>query len=254
MAAIFAVINPLVTLGRAHIDYDAQTNSVVTRFAILVDAATAFYLDKTNSKGDSDPQSLKNISANPTKFTRDVNEMRPMGGRLRALATRFEVISIQGYLINEYNSGRSGKSLADPWAVLVPRALWPDKPILTRFGTELNAQYYFFPGQERPQTNTSIGPTYSAEAYWNYGPLGVVIVSILLGLGLGWFTRCWQQAMAGQDIAFLLIAFPVAIWASFVESWVVATYLGEFIIFVVLLLVARAASSLLRPLKLCGPS
>ena len=71
-------------------------------------------------------------------------------------------------------------------------------------------------------------------------------MSILLGLAIGWLTRHWQLAMAGRDPAFLFIAFPVAIWASFVESWVVATYLGEFIIFVVVLFLVRASFPLLR--------
>ena len=53
----------------------------------------------------------------------------------------------------------------------------------------------------------------------------------------------------GGDPAFFLIAFPVAIWVSFVESWLVATYLGEFIIFVVILLSARASFALLRSVK-----
>ncbi len=132
---------------------------------------------------------------------------------------------------------------------MIPRVLWPEKPIITRFGAELNAQYYYVPYEDSSQTSSSTAPTYSAEAYWNYGPLGVVIVSILLGLVIGWRTRNWQLAMVGRDPAFFLIAFPVAIWASFVESWVVATYFGEFIIFAVILLLARAFISLFGSLK-----
>lgn len=236
MASVFAVINPVVTLGRAHVDYDAEKNTVATRLAILADAVEA--------------------SANPEKFTRDYSErfthnirgMSSIEARLRALGRRFDVASIQGYLVNEYKSGRPGNSLVDYWAVMIPRVLWPEKPIITRFGAELNAQYYFVPGKSI-QNSSSTAPTYSAEAYWNYGPLGVVIVSILLGLAIGWLTRHWQMAMVGRDPAFLLIAFPVAIWSSFVESWVVATYLGEFIIFVVILFLSRASIALFGSLK-----
>ena len=124
--------------------------------------------------------------------------------------------------------------------------LWPEKPIITRFGVELNAQYYYVLGKNTIQNTSATAPTYSGEAYWNYGPPGLVLVSILLGLGLGWLTRCWQYAIAGVDPAFFLIAYPVAIWASFVESWVVATYLGEFIIFVVMLLAVRTFITGLR--------
>ncbi len=244
VASVFVVINPLVTLGRAHIDYDADKNTVTTRLAILADAVNAYYL--VNKKQDDvsiKPQKFKGDSSE--KFTHNVKEMTTSEARLRALGRRFDVASIQGYLVNEYKSGRPGNSLVDYWAVVIPRVLWPEKPILTRFGRELNEQYYYVPGAST-QNSSSTAPTYSAEAYWNYGPMGVVIVSILLGLALGWLTRHWQLAMVGRDPAFLFIAFPVAIWASFVESWVVATYLGEFIIFVVVLLFVRASFPLLR--------
>lgn len=244
VASVFVVINPLVTLGRAHIDYDADKNTVATRLVILADAVTSYYLD---SEGPDDVSvGQKKIQGVPSgKFTHNVKEMTTNEARLRALGRRLDVASIQGYLINEYKSGRPGNSLVDFWAVLIPRVLWPEKPILTRFGRELNAQYYYMPG-ESTQNSSSMAPTYSAEAYWNYGPMGVVIVSILLGLALGWLTRHWQLAMVGRDPAFLFIAFPAAIWASFVESWVVATYLGEFIIFVVVLFLVRASFPLLR--------
>lgn len=248
LASVFAVINPLVTLGRAHVDYDAEANSVETRLAILMDAANAYYLGNT-SPGNTSPG---HHGSDPNKFTLDQRVMAPIGERLRALGRRFDVASIQGYLVHEYDNGRAGNSLDEFWMVMVPRVLWPDKPIMTRFGTELNAQYYYVPGQIRPQTSASIAPTYSAEAYWNYGPLGVVFVSLVVGLGIGWFTRNWQLAMVGRDPAFLLIAFPVAIWASFVESWVVATYLGEFIIFVVILFIARATFNLLGRINHLG--
>lgn len=249
VASVFVVINPLVTLGRAHIDYDADKNTVATRLAILADAVTAYYLDNHRIQEDTSvrPEKFKPDSAvraekfkpdSAEKFTHDVKGMTTSEARLRALGRRFDVASMQGYLVNEYNDGRPGNSLVDYWAVMVPRALWPEKPIITRFGTELNVQYYHVPGQPL-QTSSSAAPTYSAEAYWNHGPSGVVLISVLLGLGIGWFTRCWQLAMAGRDPAFFLIAFPVAIWASFVESWVVATYFGEFIIFVVILFLAR---------------
>lgn len=250
VASVFVAINPLVTLGRAHIDYDADKNTIATRLAILADAVAAYYLVKDGiQEGASvrpdgasvSTEKFKRDSAE--KFTHDVKGMTSSEARLRALGRRFDVASIQGYLVNEYNDGRPGNSLIDFWAVMVPRVLWPEKPIITRFGTELNIQFYYVPGKSL-QTSSSTAPTYSAEAYWNYGPPGVVLISVLLGLGIGWFTRCWQLAMAGRDPAFFLIAFPVAIWASFVESWVVATYFGEFIIFVVILLLARTVIAL----------
>ena len=242
VASVFVLINPLITLGRAHVNYDAGKNTAAIRLGILADAVNVYYL--------GDKQDLRNVqgassSDSPKKFNTSVSS--GYEGRLRALGTRLDVASIQGYLIREYDNGHSGNTMLEFWAAFVPRVLWPEKPIMTRFGVELNEQYYYYPGMG-PQNNSSTAPTYSAEAYWNFGVLGVVIVSLLLGLALGWLTRCWQSSMLGRDHAFFLISFPTAIWASSVESWVVATYLGEFIIFVVIYFSARVVLALLRSL------
>ncbi len=260
IAATLIVINPLVALGRAHVDYDAEKNTVAMRLIILLDVVDVYYLDG-GSQGELSKFAYYlggGIQGRPGKFKTDsagkfeaevIKGMTGTEARLRGLGRRFDLATIQGYLINEYNSGRPGRSLVDFWAVFVPRTIWPEKPIMTRFGVDLNAQYYYESSQTHSQTSSAAAPSYSGEAYWNYGVLGVVLVSILLGLGIGWLTRCWQRTMAGRDPAYFLIAFPVVIWVSFVESWVVATYLGEFIIFVVLLLAARTAFALVRLLR-----
>lgn len=225
---VLVTINPLITLGRAHIDYHAMKNTVSDRLEILTDSFSAFYLDKI-IKADS--ESLRKFGSTNNEnmvFSHNVKGMKAYEERLRALGRRFDVASIQGYLINEYNNQRHGRSLVDFWAVVIPRAIWPEKPIMTRFGKELHDQFFYIPGYVQP--SSSVAPTYSAEAYWNFGLSGVVFVSILLGLAIGWLTRCWQISMLGGDPAFFLIVFPIAIWASSVESWIVGTFLGEFVI------------------------
>ncbi|HXH29515.1 MAG TPA: hypothetical protein VNJ01_01765 [Bacteriovoracaceae bacterium] len=209
LSAVFIVINPVVEFGRAHIDYDQAKNSVATRLAILSDVGFG-------SLGIADSDSEESSM----------------------VMTRFSVASIQGYLVNEYENGQAGNSLDDFWVALIPRVFWPDKPNVTRFGAGLHAQY-----QNIADSSSNLAPTYSAEAYWNYGPLGLALVSILLGLEIGWFTRRWQLALAGRDPAFFLIAVPVAIWGSYVETWVAASYVGGFLTFVVIWFVARLVIS-----------
>jgi len=223
---IFAFINPIITAGRAHIDYDPGGNSPSTRMAILADVGRAYFDAKVKSLTIADSRIV----------TLDLEARNTFPERVRSIGRRFDVAPIQGYLVNEYNNGRPGRSMDGFWAVFIPRLFWPEKPIITRWGQELYRKYFKHYGA----TSSSLAPTYSAEAYWNYGPVGVVLVSIYLGLALGWFTRCSQLAMRGRDPAFFLIAAPVAFWACFVEAWVVATYLGEFIIFVVIFFAARA--------------
>jgi hypothetical protein len=217
---IFAMINPVITLGRAHLAYDAQ-NTLETRIEILKDASTALLDSKFIFLADS-PLVL-GVVKKPEE-------------QVRAIGRRFEVASIQGFLINEYNNDRASNTLSNFWITFIPRAVWPQKPIITNLGGELHMKYYNDPNQK----NSALAPTYSAEAYWNYGSLGVVLVSILLGLAIGWLTHYSLLALYGIRSEYFIIAFPVVIWACFVESWLVSSYLGEFLIFVVILLITRA--------------
>ena len=91
--------------------------------------------------------------------------------------------------------------------------------------------------------------SFSAEAYWNYGWHGVIIVSLILGLCLDWFTRQWHTAASGQDLSFYLVALSVCIWAANVESWIVGSYFGEFIIVLVLLIMSKFGFWLHRTLQ-----
>ena len=80
-------------------------------------------------------------------------------------------------------------------------------------------------------------PTYTGEAYWNYGWLGVVVVSILIGLELGWFTRKWLEFIYTPEsgIGALIFCVPVAVSAFSVESWIAATYIGGFVTLAILI-------------------
>jgi hypothetical protein len=236
LGVVFAVINPVVTLGRAHLDYDANTNTLATRIGIVADVFIAL----------SNPDATFLIMQNERIVKMDLKPMNKLEGRVQAVGRRFDVASIQGYLVNEYNNGRAGNTLSEFWVAFIPRIIWPEKPIVTRPGGELNAKYYNDPNQ----THSSMAPTYSAEAYWNYGPAGVVIVSVLLGAALGWLTRYALAAIAGVRPEYFIIAVPAAIWACFVESWVVSGYLGAFIILVVILMLARLVFACAEYLKL----
>lgn len=209
LGATFVAITPLVNEGRAHLEYDAATNSPLTRLTIVADIVSG--------NGSSSSAELEGDSS-------------ATGPPLR----RFAIAEIQAYLIQRYEDGQPGASLADFWAAAIPRVFWPDKPIITRFGADLHGQFW-----EIADAQSALAPSYSAEAYWNYGPLGVLIVSIVIGLEIGWLTRGWHRASAGQDLAFFVIAFPVALWASFVESWIAASYVGGFVTIVLLWYIAR---------------
>lgn len=229
---VFWLINPMVSVGRHHKKYDPVENSVTERIGILRD----YVMRKAERTEGAIVQSADekpeiNLSGHLTN--RD---------RAKAVGARFDVASIQGYLIKEYNAGRPGNSLSNAWAVLIPRFIWPDKPVITRVGNELNAKYFDDPGQ----ISSSIAPTYSAEAYWNCGASGVVLVSIYLGACFGFLSRLATGAQSGRDPAYLFVAFPALFSAAFVESWIVSTYIGGMAVIVFSYFAARFSISLAR--------
>lgn len=142
-----------------------------------------------------------------------------------ALLSRFAAGPIQSYLIHEYQEGRPGESLSDFWIALVPRYLWPEKPEVTAVATRLYAKVF------AAEETSALAPTYTAEAYWNLGWVGVVMVSVILGLELGWLSRMWLDFMGGQAtrLGILVFAVPVLYMAFWVETWFVPTYVGGFV-------------------------
>ncbi len=136
--------------------------------------------------------------------------------------TRFGDAPIQGFLISNYDAGNAGNSLDYIWQILVPRALWPDKPNISDQGLDLDAQ------MSGRKTMTFLGPTYDAEAYWNGGWLDVILISILLGCEIGWFTRKWNRFRTEglSQVGALIFAVPILANMALLEGWVAITYVG----------------------------
>jgi hypothetical protein len=240
---IFWFANPVISQARLHHNYNATENSINERAVILWDILSSNYFRSTESSNHlAHAQVSKSNESSDKKI--DFSYKITLLEKMRAIGVRFDVASIEGFLIREYNEGRPGNSLQDFWAVLIPRIFWPEKPVITRFGNELNSKYY-------NQTFSAIAPTYSGEAYWNYGWSGVFLVSIYLGIVFGIFSKVGLIAARGTDVAYLFVAYPLLISATFVESWIVATYIGGLAIIVlyyvaikmILKLIARGVDS-----------
>lgn len=96
--------------------------------------------------------------------------------------SRISYVNAATFLIHRYDSG-----YPDDWpellaAVLVPRFLWPEKPIITAIGQRI---YTLGSGNE----GSSSGAGLFAEAYWAWGWWGVVFFMGLYGAAIGVLTR-----------------------------------------------------------------
>lgn len=233
---IFYIINPLITLSRQSSRYAGiEVNTSHDRLMILQETVQC-YTFKINC--NYYPQSiLTNLKIaddplnKPTDSEQSV-EKASFGTRLfnrfRNLALRFDTATVQGFLTNKYESGLAGKSLATFWEVFIPRLFWNEKPDVSRFGKILYSEMYNVPDLNDVKSN--VAPTFNAESYWNYGFTGVLIASLVFGLIIGFTNLIWKKAMSGQFDSYFLFAMHIALWAMYIESWFVATILGEILI------------------------
>lgn len=160
-----------------------------------------------------------------------------------ALLGRFGIMPIQAFLIYRHDTGLPGDSLNDAWQALIPRILWPDKPIIGDVAKDVDAIYF---NADRPSL---LAPSYSGEAYWNYGWLGVILVSILLGLEVGWLTRQWNLFVAEglRRIGVLMISTRALFAVFWVETGIVGSYVGGFVTILVLILITNWVVASLFP-------
>jgi hypothetical protein len=97
-----------------------------------------------------------------------------------------------------------GEFAAAPVVGLVPRVLWPDKPVLAT-GYEFSQDYY---GTSRDMY-TSAGITPLGDLYRHGGPLTVLVGMLLLGMGARLFDTLFRPERDPRAICFLLAFLPM---------------------------------------------
>ncbi|MDB5677664.1 hypothetical protein [Sphingomonas bacterium] len=86
---------------------------------------------------------------------------------------RLNYVNAGTLAINFYDQGLEGHSLRDIFIVWIPRAIYPDKPIITDIGRD-------FTVMANGNYDSSTSPSMPAEGYWNFGWLGVALFAALL--------------------------------------------------------------------------
>jgi len=87
---------------------------------------------------------------------------------------RLSYVNAGAFAISRYDGGNPGPSLDYAFATLVPRFIWPEKPIITDIGVLFNVM-------ATGNARSSSAPGYFADAYWADGWRGVVSFMILVG-------------------------------------------------------------------------
>lgn len=227
---LFIFIIPTVTLIRAHNIYSPTKNSLIERISIIKDVA----VDRFNSKKilvrlKSEPDKEVKTSIN---FTHDSSLSWSFTGRIKDVLRRFDVVSVQGFLMNEYEEGNPGNSFSKILYIFIPRVIWKDKPIMTNDGSDLHQKYFYIKGKPQARSS-SLAPSYFGEIYWNYGYLGVIGLSIFMGILLGGLSRISNASKVSNNKFFMIypvISIQLCTWSVDVESWIVSTLFGRLII------------------------
>jgi oligosaccharide repeat unit polymerase len=97
-----------------------------------------------------------------------------------------------------------GRTYVAPLVAPIPRILWSGKPIVGS-GKQIGAAIFGTEGR------SGVPPGLAAEAYWNFGIVGILVVPFVLGLGLRRTYETLRPFVISKNSAvlYLVLIFPV---------------------------------------------
>jgi len=116
--------------------------------------------------------------------------------------SRLSYVSASTFVIHLYDTGHPGDWPKILPAVFVPRLLWPEKPIVTNIGRDINEL-------ATGRRTSSVGAGVFADTYWAMGWLGVILFMSVYGIIIGGLTRFTFFVMRDER----WIYFPVVLIA-----------------------------------------
>lgn len=173
-------------------------------------------------------------------FSRDDGLSASQGGSVGL--QRLSYTNQAAFAMHLRDIGIQSDTLDNALAVFVPRFLWPGKPIITDVATDFNVAATGNP-------NSASAPGLFAEAYWNFGWLGVPILMVPLGIVLGLLSR-YSIGVFARGEWFNFPAVLLAMRIGFrTDGFFVPDVIGACVIFlsliVVLFGVGKVAGSLI---------
>jgi hypothetical protein len=106
----------------------------------------------------------------------------PVEEELQSGLARISYVNAGAFAIDRYDAGHPGPSIDNAWVIIIPRLLWPEKPVLTNIGLEFNAM-------ATGNANSASAPGLFADAYWAMGWLGIPVLMLPLGVIFGLLAR-----------------------------------------------------------------
>jgi hypothetical protein len=136
--------------------------------------------------------------------------------------------SPQSFVIDRYDGGLPGNTLKNAFATVIPRLIWPSKPITARVAVEFQQLYT----KRWYDNTTSIGIGIFGESYWIGGWLGVVAICTLIGLEIGVLTIVAARHINQKDHMLMLPALGAGLMiARGIDRFIVMAFIGSVPIF-----------------------
>ncbi|WP_422056521.1 hypothetical protein [Sphingomonas sp.] len=154
--------------------------------------------------------------------------------------SRLSYVNAGAFAISQYDQGLPGDSLRDLSIVWVPRLIYPDKPIITDLAREFtflaNGNY-----------NSSTSPSIPAEAYWDFGWLGVGLFAALTAPVLALWSIYNVLALSREAWHLLVVVAMGLRVGSRIDGMLVIDIIGPISAAVVFHLILYFANRLLPP-------
>lgn len=186
IAVAYLVITPLVSRGRSYVGPNA---------ASISDRVEALELAWDAEKGE------------------DSRSGAPQGWW-----SRLCYANAQAFCMRQYDAGMPGESFRLILPAIIPRILWPDKPIMTP-GFDFNQLVTH-------NSHSSSAPGVFGEAYWNAGWIGVALTCAYLGILFNLFTRIAFKYVAARDVRCLPFTIGGLLMAASLTDWFASVYMG----------------------------
>ena len=156
---------------------------------------------------------------------------------------RINYMSSQAAALDLYSDGNGGEGLSNIFWLFVPRFLNKDKPDVSSSSSKFSKKF-------RKHGGTRDSPGVFVEGYYNYGWIGLIFVSFLIGLVLKIYSVLIKSIIHKKLYSFYFIIFS-GIWTSFrIDGLIITDYLGQLIIFLYFMILIILILILLRPLSI----
>ncbi len=213
----FGILQPLVAYGRNEAYNNPANNSAELSLSQNLVYLRAYF----DNKQESDPED-------------------PQGSLLR-----LSFVNVAAFVVSQYDHGLPGDSLRNTLYSFIPRFLWPEKPLVL-LGGELATLV-------SGEVGNQISCGYFAEAYWNFGWIGLPLLLLPVGFFFNVTTHFAARVIEREDWLYLPVLFLSLKIGMQIDSFYNG-FVGTAAQIFALYLLVKFGGPLLRSLGLVRPS